>query len=206
MFSLIHTSYVWRVYVLMYTPMSIQVHTLIWFPYYVLPYSYIVCISRHISSHISVSLTVFPYICMCVYVCIYMYVYICVYTYIRVCVYVCMCVYISMCVHTHFRVCLCILTCSYFISTLYNFHSLYPKLWICYPSLPGPCITPSLCRPCSHPIVIWAFFLKPRSPVWEGIRELARFIYWVGEPASWVVSWLVRDQPEVWSQYWFETL
>ena len=63
----------------------------IWFPYYVLPYSYIVCISRHISSHISVFLVLS--FCICVSWSLYL----------NVCVCLCVSIHISasVCVLSH---------------------------------------------------------------------------------------------------------
>ena len=143
-----------------------------------------------------------PYVCIYVWSCLYMYPYIIPLLYMHLHMLVC-----TVHIHTHIFP----LQCSVFVScslypyiyvlfcSIYGFVPLKFKLCNYDPFFPSHRIIPSLCRPCSRPIIIWAFFLEPRSPMCEWVGMLSCLIHRVGKPTFLVVPGFVRDKSEIWS-------
>ena len=121
---------------------------------------------------------------LCLYVCVTMYPYI--HTPISISIYA-----PSHVVHTHtlifpfpysmfssYSLCPYICIYMYMCMCAILFFMIFPRLCDCDPSFPSHRVTPGLCRPRPHPVIVWALFLEPRPPVCEGVRILACFIHW----------------------------
>ena len=176
--------------------MSFHMHTYLYIYTYTYTYSPLYC---SVSPDLCVCICVYPGPCL--YACVILPIYVSihtptsiyapshvVHTHTRIFSFSIFYVRVLLLVSIYIYICVYVLFCSSWF---------FPKLCNYDPSFPSHRVTPGLCRPCSRPIIVWAFFLEPRPPVCEGVRILTCFIHWVGKPASWVVSWFVRDQTEI---------